>query len=86
MSLSVESHAKMLSHLAPLRFFRPEHIPERVLYVSGYPALRNDSLEGLLRLIRDTLKGRQPTMPTRRRSSASACPSAWPNWTRPVGG
>ncbi len=62
MSLLVESHAKMLRHLGSLNFFRPEHIPDRILYVSGYPALRNDGLEGLLRLTRDTLKDRKPTL------------------------
>jgi len=62
MSLLVESHGKMLRHLGPLTFFRPEHIPDRILYISGYPALRNDGLDGLLRLTRDTLKDRKPTL------------------------
>src|SRR3954451_18142017 len=32
MPLLVESHAKMLRHLGSLRFFKPEHIPERIYY------------------------------------------------------
>ena len=40
MSLLVESHAKMLRHLASLKFFRPDRIPDRIYYVSGYSALR----------------------------------------------
>src|SRR6478735_9151044 len=30
LSLLVESHAKMLRHLASMKFFRPEYIPDRV--------------------------------------------------------
>jgi circadian clock protein KaiC len=33
-----------------------------VYYVSGYPALRADGPDGLLRLIRETLKDREPTV------------------------
>src|SRR5947208_16153977 len=29
-SLLVESHTKMLVHLSTLKFFKPEHIPDRV--------------------------------------------------------
>src|SRR3954454_7325358 len=57
MTLLVESHAKMLRHLSSLKFFRPEVIPDRICYVSGYQALRAGGLDALLGLIRDTLKG-----------------------------
>ena len=62
LSLLVESHAKMLRHLAGMKFFKPEHIPERVYYVSGYTALRQGGPEALLDLIRATLKDRQATL------------------------
>jgi circadian clock protein KaiC len=62
LSLLVESHAKMLRHLAPMKFFKPAYIPERVYYVSGYSALREGGLEALLHLIRKTLKDRQATL------------------------
>jgi circadian clock protein KaiC len=62
MSLLVESHAKMLRHLSSLNFFRPEVIPERIDYISGYAALRKDGLGGLLDLIRDTLKERRASL------------------------
>ena len=61
MSLLVESYAKMLRHLAGLKFFRPEYIPDKIYYVSGYARLRTEGPDGLLNLIRDTLKERQPT-------------------------
>lgn len=62
LSLLVESHAKMLRHLASLKFFKPEYIPEHIYYVSGYTALRDGGLDALLNLIRDTLKERQATL------------------------
>src|SRR4051812_42777574 len=52
MTLLVESYTKMLRHLASLKFFRPDYIPERIYYVSGYPTLRGEGLEALLDLIR----------------------------------
>ena len=62
LTLLVESYDKMLRHMASLKFFNPEYIPDRINYVSGYPALRKDGPDGLLRLVRDTLKGARPTL------------------------
>ncbi len=62
MSLLVESHAKMLRHLRSLEFFKPEVIPDRIYYVSGYAALRKDGPEALLNVIRDTLKERKASL------------------------
>lgn len=62
MSLLVESHSKMLRHLGSMKFFKPEHIPDRIYYVSGYARLRAEGVDGLLALIRDTLLGRKPTL------------------------
>ena len=55
-SLLVESYSKMLRHLSSLGFFRPEVISNRISYVSGYDALRKDGLDGLLSLIRTSLR------------------------------
>ena len=62
MTLLVESYDKMLRHMAPMAFFKRELVSERIAYVSGYPSLRKDGLEGLLLLIRGTLEERQATM------------------------
>lgn len=62
LSLLVESHAKMLRHLATMKFFRPEYVPQRVYYVSGYSALRDGGPDALLSLIRGTLQERQATL------------------------
>ena len=61
-SLLVESHTKMLRHLASLKFFEPQHIPERLYYISGYSALREGGPGALLHVIRDTLKERKATL------------------------
>src|SRR3954470_13849384 len=61
-SLLVESHAKMLVHLSSLKFFKHEHIPDRVYYISGYSALRDGGPDALLTLIRDTLRQREATL------------------------
>jgi circadian clock protein KaiC len=62
MSLLVESHAKMLRHLGSLEFFKPDAVPDRIYYVSGYAALRKDGPAALLSLIRDTLKERKASL------------------------
>ena len=50
MTLLVESHAKMLSHLSTLSFFKPEFIPERLYYISGYQQVREAGFAGLMEL------------------------------------
>src|SRR5579883_1603702 len=62
LSLLVESYDKMLRHMASLQFFHPEYIPDRISYVSGYPALRKGGPDGLLAAIRETLKDRRGTL------------------------
>lgn len=59
MTLLIESHAKMVSHLSSLSFFKPEYIPERLYYVSGYGVVRDEGFPGLLELIRRTLRERK---------------------------
>ena len=61
-TLLVESHARMLDHLRGLSFFRPEYVGDRIVYVSGYAALRTDGLPGLLALIRRVVRERDASM------------------------
>ena len=61
-TLLAETHAKMLRHLETLDFFDPGVVPERLTYVSGYQALRQGGLSGLLDLIRTTLKAARPSL------------------------
>ena len=62
LSLLVESHAKMLRHLASLDFFDPSRIPDQIYYVSGYAALREGGPAALLDLTRATLQDRRATL------------------------
>ncbi|WNG50434.1 circadian clock protein KaiC [Archangium minus] len=62
MTLLIESHAKMVAHLSGLSFFKPEYIPDRLYYVSGYQMVRDEGFSGLLELIRRTLRDRQATL------------------------
>ena len=62
LTLLVESFDKVLQHLGSLEFFRREYVSERIFYVSGYPALRNEGLQNLLELIRGTLQETGATM------------------------
>jgi circadian clock protein KaiC len=61
-SLLVESYSKMLRHLASLEFFDAAQIPDRIYYVSGYPALRQSGPDGLLELVRATVQERKATL------------------------
>ncbi|HJT78893.1 MAG TPA: ATPase domain-containing protein, partial [Gemmataceae bacterium] len=62
LSLLVESHTKMLAHMASLRFFNPEAVGDRIYYVSGYQQLRDGGPEALLHLIRATVQERKATV------------------------
>jgi circadian clock protein KaiC len=62
LTLLVESYDKMLRHLESLRFYKPEHVSERIVYVSGYPALKTGGADGLLALIRGTLDEHKPVI------------------------
>ena len=61
-TLLVESHTRMLEHLATLDFYDASYVPDRVYYVSGYGALRDKGLDGLLELVRKTVREREATM------------------------
>ena len=61
-TLLVESHTRMLEHMRSLEFFDASYVPEHIYYVSGYGALRDKGLEGLLELVRKTVREREATM------------------------
>lgn len=62
LTLLVESYDKMLRHLASLDFFEPDLVSEKIVYVSGYPALRKGAADGLLSLIRGVLTEHKPAL------------------------
>lgn len=51
-TLLAESHARMLSNMRDMAFFDPALLPEGVYYVSGFRALEEQGLPGLLELLR----------------------------------
>jgi circadian clock protein KaiC len=51
-TLLAESHARMLSNMRELAFFDPALLPEGVYYVSGFRALEEQGLAGLLELLK----------------------------------
>ncbi len=55
-TLLAESHARMLSHISNMLFFDPAAVGQGIHYISGYEALRNEGLKGLLTLVRKTIK------------------------------
>lgn len=57
-----ESHAKMVRHLSSLKFFDRKVVGRELKYIAGYQTLRNDGLEGLLGLLRETLLKEKPTI------------------------
>jgi circadian clock protein KaiC len=61
MTLLIETHAKMVAHLSSLSFFKPEYMPQRLCYISGYQVVREGGFPALLELIRRTLRERQAT-------------------------
>ena len=60
-TLLAESHTRMLQHLRPLDFFDESVIPESLYYVSGFNALENEGLKGLLDLLRREIRGHRAT-------------------------
>lgn len=62
LSLLVESHTKMLEHMASLRFFDADVVGDRIYYVSGYQQLRDGGPDALLALIRETVQARKATL------------------------
>ena len=62
MTLLIESHTKMLSHLGQLEFFEPEYVADQMYYISGYQMVREGGFSGLLELVRRTLRERKATV------------------------
>jgi circadian clock protein KaiC len=57
-----ESHAKMMRHLSGLKFFDATVIGRNLKYIAGYQTLKNEGLDGLLKLLRTTLLHEKPSI------------------------
>jgi circadian clock protein KaiC len=63
MTLLAETHSKMIRHLETLDFYNSESIASgHLIYLSGYPELKKEGLNGVLNLIRKTIKTQKTTL------------------------
>lgn len=56
LTVAAESHAKILDGIRHFDYFDPECVGDEIAYVSGYSTLRDDGLDGLLAVIRESLQ------------------------------
>jgi len=61
-TLLTESHSRMLSHLKTFDFFDPKHVGASLKYFSGYQALENERLTGLLAFLRRLVRDHKATL------------------------
>lgn len=61
-TLLAEAHDRMMAHLARLRFFQPELVGSRVQYISAFRILDEGGLDGLLKVLRETISTRPPDL------------------------
>lgn len=60
-TLLAESHARLLTHMQDMAFFDEERLAQNLHYVSGYHALEDGGLAGLLDLLRKEMRDRHAT-------------------------
>ncbi len=57
-TLLAEHHARMISHLGNMGFYRPEFMPRSLYFVGGFNVLETEGLAGLMTLIRREVQAR----------------------------
>lgn len=60
LTLLSEGHDRMLDFLSPMRFCDLAVLPDRMTYVSGYAAMREGGLSGVLGLLSETIRRTKP--------------------------
>ena len=61
-TLVAESHGKLLNHLRRLSFFQESHIANSIQFLSGYQALTERGLSGLLQVLFELMSQHQPSL------------------------
>src|SRR5919199_5291971 len=61
-TLLAETHAHLLDHLRSLRFFAPDAVGDALYYISGASNFEEKGYQGLLDLLRTTIRQRQATV------------------------
>ncbi len=62
LTLLSEGHDRMLDFLSPMSFRDMSVLPDQMTYVSGYPAMREEGLNGVLALLSDTILKTKPDL------------------------
>ncbi|HEY0192252.1 MAG TPA: ATPase domain-containing protein, partial [Kofleriaceae bacterium] len=60
-TLLAESHTRLIAHLRPMAFFRPELIAASIYYISAFKVLEESGLDGLLRSVQESVYARKAT-------------------------
>lgn len=61
-TLLAESHARLLQHLRPMRFFDESVIPSRLSYISAFGELESEGLKGLVTLLRRAMRTHEASL------------------------
>ena len=61
-TLLSEMHDALLTHMSRLAFFDRSVVGTSITYINGYTTLSSDGLEGLLKLLRDSLRAQGATL------------------------
>ena len=61
-TLLSETHSRMLLHLGTMRFFDADRLPDQIAYISGFGALQDEGLPGLVTQIRREIAARKATV------------------------
>jgi circadian clock protein KaiC len=61
-TLLSESHAGLIAHLQRMRFFCEDPLGDAMVYFSGFKVLEDEGLEGLARLVGNTMADRKPVV------------------------
>lgn len=62
LTLLAEADSRMIGHMRRMRFFRPDHVPDRVYYVGAFAILEEGGLEGLARMLHSTITERETSL------------------------
>ncbi len=82
LSLLGETSSRLLAVLEPLTFYTPDPVGDALSYFSGYGVLKQEGLDGLLKLIRDETRSRRATLLVMDGASVAASVSSPQDWMR----
>ncbi len=62
LTLLSESHARLMLGLQQMTFFKPDLVGDSVQYLSGFQALGNEKLDGLIAVVRKVVRDQKATL------------------------